>query len=73
MTDLISEKALNYERRFYINFVYLKEKYACEMIAQVLLEDIMNQTKFQPNIYLDNPLCSVLYPFLHKSTSVHWI
>ena len=44
MMDLISEKPLNYERRVYINFVCLKEKYSCE-ITQMMLEDITNQTK----------------------------
>ena len=44
MMDLVSEKPLNYERRVYINFICLKEKYACE-ITQMMLEDITNQTK----------------------------
>ena len=44
MMDLVSEKPLNYERRVYINFVCLKEKYACE-IPQMMLEDKTNQTK----------------------------
>lgn len=44
MMDLVSEKPLNYERRVYIKFVCLKEKYACE-IPQMMLEDKTNQTK----------------------------
>ena len=44
MMDIVSEKPLNYERRVHINFVCLKEKYACD-ITQMMLEDITNQTK----------------------------